>query len=329
MVGLVTGPISGLDRFAPDLHPAVLGRVRGWTDVPGLRGLLDSLEAQQRPRRFMDLWAEALVADRLVQHGCDLDTEVVTPSGRTCDFRVRRGGQEWYLHVKRLHEDESGMRRLAVSPRLRVLERIERPFIVRIRWRESLDDEEMQELVVRASTFLQMARVGDELTVRDDSGLELGAVRVVSPCEGRHVSLAIGLPEGFIDETLRIRRLLERAYRQFMPRRENVVLVIGTRPDEAADFQAALLGSPEERWDAHPPQGHRVAWGRAPDGFWSGGSRPDSCVAGWCRVRPGVERLLVDTYFRKDPAPADSLRRDVVDLFGGDHQDSIDDPHRN
>ncbi len=310
--------VKGLDKWAEELDAALVARVRQWRQLPGLASLLESLQAQKQRVRFFDLWTEAIIADRLVEQGCDLEAEVETPSGRTCDFRVRFDGLEWYLHVKRVNDEKAEARRLAISPRLRVLEQIERPFIVRIRWRQDLGDDAMQQLVVRASEFLQLARLGDELTVRDEAGLEVGAVRVVGPWDGPTVSLVIGLPDGFIDQSHRIRRLLDKAYRQFMPRADNIVLVAGSRLDVSTDFEAALLGSTEERWDAHPPRGARVAWGRAADGFWSGASRPESRICGWCRVDPvgpRGENLHTSLHFREDPPPVDPLRSQVASLL--------------
>ncbi|MCH2141731.1 MAG: hypothetical protein MK077_01870 [Phycisphaerales bacterium] len=310
--------VKGLDRWAKELDPELVARVLAWKRVPGLSSLLESLQSQKQRVRFLDLWTEAIIADRLVEQGCQLEAEVQTPLGRTCDFQVRFEGLEWYLHVKRVDDEKAEAQRLAISPRLRVLEQIERPFIVRIRWRHQLADKEMQQLVVRASEFLQLARLGDELTVRDESGLEVGAVRVVGPWDGPTVSLVIGLPDGFIDQSQRIRRLLDKAYRQFMPRAHNIVLVAGSRLDVSTDFEAALLGSTEERWDAHPPRGARVAWGRAADGFWTGPSRPESRICGWCRVDPLGQRadnLHTDLHFREDPCPDDTLRSQVARLL--------------
>jgi hypothetical protein len=268
----------------------------------------------------MDHWVEALVADRLHRRGCELQVEVETPAGRTCDFRVRLDGLEWFLHVKRLDEGDRGEpRQLSISPRLRVLEQIARPFMVRIRWAEGIDEDLMQEFVERASIFLEMAKIGDELTVRDESGLELGAVRVVGYWEGRTISLAIGLPSGFIDETPRIRRLLDRAYRQFMPRAENVVLVVGTRPAESIDFESALLGAAEERWDTHPAGGGRAAVGRAGDGFWAGGSRPESTICAWSHASLASRTLEIDLRFRDDPRPNPVLAKQVSTLFVDAH----------
>ena len=63
---------------------------------------------------------------------------------------------------------------------------------------------------------------------------------------------------------------MRKAYRQFMPGATNVILICSSHVEDAEDFATALLGSHIERWDAHPPQGRRVAHGRDADGFWHG-----------------------------------------------------------
>ena len=109
---------------------------------------------------------------------------------------------------------------------------------------------------------------------------------MVAPWDGPHVTLAIGLPSGFIDEAPRIRKLMRKAYQQFMPAAMNVILICTSHSDDVDDFETALLGSFIERWDKFPPRGQRIAHGRAADGFWSGGRFADSRAAGWFWVSP-------------------------------------------
>ena len=307
---------EGLGRFGREVPRELRERIGAWSAHPALRPLLDTLRAQTTLKRFLDYWAEARVADMLLAHGCRLEWEVPTPLGRTCDFHVVKGDQQFYLHVKRLANEENSARRLGISSRLRFLERIKRPFIVRVRWEEDLSEDRMQEFVERAVGFIKISHVGDELTVRADSGDELGGVRIVAPWEGPHVSLAIGLPEGFIDEVPRIRRLLKRAHRQFMPRATNVILLASAGINDASDVETALLGSHEERWDTHPPKGRRVAYGRAADGFWSGRRRPMSRAGAWCQV--GLEKMEFPTQLflregSKVPGSLESLLRELFE----------------
>ena len=290
---------DGLDRYQTELSSEVLERVRSWNSQPELSVLLERLRHTLDRRPFMDVWAEAMVADRFHRAGCELAVEVPTPNGRSCDLRVRRDGREFFVHIKRLHAGRRS-RHIRISPRLRVLEGIRRPWLVRIRWADGLTDEDMQELVVRCSEFLLHANLGDELTVRSEHGHELGGIRVVAPWEGKTVSLAIGLPEGFQERGQKIRRVMERAMRQFMPGSDNIIMVATPYADDLADFDSALLGSNIEQWNPSQPPGQRMNWGRAEDGFWQGRAREASQVMGWFRFRPSADDLDVTLRFRNE-----------------------------
>lgn len=272
---------GGLRRFSDELDPGVVSTALTWHDDPELSELLARLIGHEERRRFFDAYAEAIVARHLLEHDCTIQFEVPTPSGRRCDFAVRTPRGEFFLHVKRLDTDRPHHRRISVSSRLRYLERIERPYMVSVRWADHLSDEQMQSLVTEGAAFLREARVGDEKIVLDEDGLEIGGLRVVAPGQGRFVTLTIGLPDGFVDESLRIGKLLGRAYQQFMPGRVNVILIGTSHEADQLDFEAALLGSHVERWDEHPPQGSRIAHGRDIDGFWSGRRFEASRAAGW------------------------------------------------
>ena len=304
---------DGLTRYQAELDPRLLERVRAWEAHPQLWSILERLQSHQHRRPFMDAWAEAMVADRLQREDCELAVEVPTPGGKRCDLRVRRDGLEFYIHIKRLHAGRRS-RRIRISPRLRVLEGIRRPWLVRVRWPEGLTDADMQELVVRCSEFLRHASLGDELTVRAASGRELGGIRVVAPWEGETVSLAIGLPDGFQERGERIRRLMERASRQFMPKSTNIVLVGTPFADDLADFDTALLGSSVEEWNPRESPGQRMNWGRANDGFWRPRVRESSRIMGWFRFRPMVQQLRCTMRFRDDQKP--QLRSLVLACLG-------------
>lgn len=307
--------IGALQRFGAGLNVEVLGDVEGWARDPALASLHATLDRHTNPKSFMDTYAEALVARHLRRRACDLRFEVPTPTGKACDFEVVHDDAVLYLHVKRLDTDRPIRKRLTISSRLRILERIERPYVVSVRWHEGAGDADMQRLVAQATEFIGHARVGDELAVRDDAGREIGGVLIVAPWEGRHVTLVIGLPSGFADETLRFRRLLRRAHRQFMPRAANVILVCSSEPNDVKEFESALLGSHVERWDAFPAKGERIAHGRAGDGFWHGRRHPDSRVAGWFQLDPDASGIEAVMRFRENPAAATGVRSAVDALM--------------
>jgi hypothetical protein len=314
-----TDTSRGLERFRDDLDPAVVDEIAGWAADAELGKLCASLGAIRDREKFLNTYAEAMVARYLLARDCRLRVEVPTPTGRTSDFEVALGEHCFFLHVKRLNTDRVVRRRLTVSSRLRYLERISRPYVVSVRFADGLTDEQMQRYVTAAAEFIGRARVGDELVIRDDDGTEIGGCRIVAPWQGSRVTLVIGLPSGFIDETPRIRRLMRKAYQQFMPGAANVILICSSHVEDADDFGTALLGSHIERWDAHPPRGRRIAHGRDSDGFWFRKRSPESAAAGWFHFRPGASALQCRLWIRPDSALDEPLQQALVGLFNGRH----------
>lgn len=293
--------------------PGLLAAVDAWRGAHPLARLRDALLAHARggkDKRRRDVLAEAMVARHLVDRDCEVRFEVATPNGRTCDFEVRAPGGVFHLHVKRLQGHRRD-RTLTISGRLRSLEQIRRPYVVGVRWRGDATDEQMQQLVAEATPFLGRASIGDELVVRDPEGHDLGGVRVLAGSEWPRVSLVIGLPGGFSDEAPRVRRLLERAHQQFMPRSVNVILLAMVSGEDREIAREALLGSHEERWDAFPRLGERTAYGRADDGFWAGNHFSESTVAGWFPFDP-TRPLECHLLFRESPA-VDSEHRWLIE----------------
>ena len=317
----MSGPISqtsgGLDQFQGGLDAGVVEAIRSWSDDPELGKLYDTLQAIRDREPFLDTYAEAMVARHLLSRDCRLQVEVLTPSGRSCDFEVDRGGRRFYLHVKHLNTDRPVRKRLTVSSRLRYLERIARPYVVSVHLRGDLDDESMQTFVTSSAAFIQRAQIGDELVVRDDNDVELGGCRVVAPWQGDRVIVVLGLPTGFVDEAPRIRRLMRKAYQQFMPGATNVILICSSHVEDAEDFATALLGSHIERWDAQPPRGRRVAHGRDADGFWNGKRAPGSFAAGWFHFRPETAALECRLWLRREASIDPDVKQLLVDLFNG------------
>ncbi|MHC5025537.1 MAG: hypothetical protein ACYTGR_02090 [Planctomycetota bacterium] len=316
---------GGLDLFAHRLHPGALSDIAGWAEHDELRKLQAALQSHTSEEAFFDSYAEALLARHLIGRGCQLRFEVPNPSGKQCDFEVTWRDRVLYVHVKRIHSERDLPRQLTISPRLRYLERIRRPYIVGIRWHEGLTDEQMQHYVARATAFIGHARVGDELTVLDErdggTGAEIGGVRIVAPWSGTHISLAIDLPSGHVDETPRVAKLLSRAYQQFMPKAMNVIVICSMNPDTLEDFQAALLGAHIERWDTVPPRGRRVAHGRAADGFWSGGRYAESVVATWFGFEPGDDGLAIRRWHRKGVVIEQDMHEMIAHIFDPLEQD--------
>jgi hypothetical protein len=179
----------------------------------------------------------------------------------------------------------------------------------------------MHQLVADAGDFILQSRIGDEMTARDQHGHEIGGVRIIAPVSSRtnsndaRVQLTIGLPTGFIDAAPRIRRLLQRAYRQFMPKAVNVILICTAHPEDRDDFESALLGTHIERWDAFPPRGQRVAYGRDVDGFWSEQRFAESRFAGWCHFTPRESQPHGAVWMRSGSHGDPQVRAAIMSLF--------------
>lgn len=307
---------SGLERFEPGLSPTMVREIESWAGDEELGKLHDALQAHTDERTFLNVCAEAMVARHLLRHECELRFEVPTPSGKQCDFEVLRDGERFFLHVKRVTTDRPRRRRITVSSRLRLLERIERPYIVNIRWNEGLTDAQLQHIVTQGERFLHHARLGDEFLIRDPkTNREIGGLQVLAPWEGTHVSLAIGLPTGFIDETPRFRKLMRRAYQQFMPRETNVILVCSSHDEDARDVETALLGSYIERWDRFPQRGKRIAHGRDSDGFWHNTRNDQSHYAGWFRFALSDDDFHSQLWLRDEVGRSSAIGRQIALLF--------------
>jgi len=298
----------GLDKFAHDLNPAIVGMIRSWQGDVELDSLYQRLQARKTRRGFLDSFAEALVALQARRNGCSLQIEVPTPSGKTCDLLLELNGIKIYVHIKRLGGRQPRNRRLRISSRLRILEQIEKPWVVKIRWQEELSEDLMQYYVTEVASFIEQARLGDEHVVRTSDGQELGGAKIVAPNDDQRVSLVIGLSSGFVDESPRIDRLLHRAKKQFMPKEVNLILVCTPHPEGIADVESALLGSHIERWDERPEKGSRVAHGRSKDGFWKPGMMRESQLAGWFWLAPMCDDYQGKMWIReKCDVPDDTI----------------------
>jgi len=306
---------AGLERFGADLDHSMIEEIVSWRRDPELGTLYASLQAITDRDKFLNTYAEAIIARHLLANGCEIRVEVLTPAGRSCDFEVIAGSQRFFLHVKRLNTDRPATRRLPVSAHLRYLEQIARPYVVSVRHKEALTGEQIRRYVTAAAQFIKHARVGDEIVIRDDDETELGGCRVIAPWQGSRISLVIGLPSSFHDQGPRIRRLMRKAYRQFMPGKTNVILISSAHVEDLDDIGTALLGSHIERWDAVPPRGRRIAHGRDTDGFWHGQRAPASRATGWFSYRSHAVPVQCRLWFRPDDPLPPPMKETLVDLF--------------
>lgn len=258
--------LAGLDRTAR-------GRVETSRAAAG--------SARAERQRASIRLVEAALGRRLLELGCEFQLEVLGPQGRRCDFLATRGSSSLAIHVKQLPPTIAPP---AFSGRERALEAIARPVAVAFR-RRPMSDDTWRRILPGLRRFLELASVGEEQRHLDARGAEAVSARILGPVPGETLRL-IPVGTGELDARVaRVRRLLRRAHGQFLPDHPNLIL-FGTLAEQPTAeslyaLETALLGTQVERWDRFPRKGHRVAYGRADDGFWCGRRHEASRVAGW------------------------------------------------
>jgi hypothetical protein len=262
------------------------------------RNLDESLEAvasSRRDQRVLDrarsIASELLVAERLLSGGCTVEHEAETPSGRRVDFVARREGAVLCVHVKRAPQPTLRDAQVTVPAAWRTLESVRRGVVVALALARNLRGRALNAALDEAFEFVEQASVGDELAFRDSEARLSARLRVIAPSTGGRVELVADLSQSFDDHVPRFQSTLRKAFAQFMPRTENLIVVCGSAGGVEA-FATALLGSHIERWDKRPRAGELIAYGRGGDGFWAGSMRNQSRLAAYWTLAPGHGPLL-------------------------------------
>jgi hypothetical protein len=248
--------------------------------------------------RIRSACAELLVAERLLRAGCSIEHEAETPAGKRADFRATRGDAELCVHVKRAPKPTLRDAAIAIPQSWRALETVRRPLVVALSLSRNLRGRALHAALDDAFQFVEQASVGDEILLRDGEGLPAARLRALAPSAGRGIELVADLSTAFDDHVPRFQHTLRKAFAQFMPRVENIIVVAGS-PGAFEAFTTALLGSHIERWDKRPRVGELIAFGRGGDGFWAGSMRNQSRLAVYWPLERDAQPLL----FVREPSP--------------------------
>lgn len=303
---------STLRPLVDDLARAYARYERAWSEladprlVRNFRRDLDEISAlleqpnADAPRldRIRSACAEIAVARRLLEHGCAIEREVLTPAARRVDFRAHRDGAVLNIHVKRAPISTLPEFDATVPAAWRRLESVRRGLVVALSLSRNLRGRALEHALAEAFPFLEAARVGEELALHDSTGETVARLRVVAPSTGSSVELVPDLTAGFDEHVPRFQATLRKAFAQFMPRSENLIVVCGSSGG-IDPFTTALLGSHIERWDRRPRVGELIAYGRGGDGFWAGSLRNQSRLAAYWPLARGAGPLL---FVRETPA---------------------------
>lgn len=261
--------------------------------------------------RARSLAAELLVAARLLAAGCSVEHEVATPSGRHVDFRARRSGATLCIHVKRAPQPTLRDAQVSVPAAWRALETIERGLVIALSLARNLRGKPLHAALDEAFAFAEQASVGDELALRDAESRVAARLRVIAPSTQPRIELVADLSASFDDHVPRFQSTLRKAFAQFLPRNENLIVVCGSAGGIDA-FATALLGSQIERWDKRPRVGELIAYGRGGDGFWAGSMRNQSRLAAyWTLAKGNGPLLFLREPASRAPSPAIELARAI------------------
>jgi|LauGreDrversion4_2_1035121.scaffolds.fasta_scaffold14854_4 hypothetical protein len=277
-------------EWAARIDPRVLRRFSRQVHDAELL-LSDSSASAAGVDKARSIAAEVLVCARLLDAGCEVEHEVETPNGRHVDFRARRDGAVLCVHVKRAPQPTLRDAQVSVPAAWRTLESVDRGLVVALALTRNLRGMQLQSALADAMTFVEQASVGEECSFRGADGRVAARLRVIAPSTQRRLELVADLSASFDDHVPRFQATLRKAFAQFMPRSENLIVVAGSSGGIDA-FATALLGSHIERWDKRPRAGELVAYGRGGDGFWAGSLRNQSRLAAYWTLARGNGPLL-------------------------------------
>lgn len=272
---------SGLEIFEKNLHPEVIAEIRGWSKHPELTKLLKNLESMKDWEQFLDFYVEAMIARHLLSQECEIIVEVPTKKGKSADFKVSKGSNTFFVHVKRLNFDKETQHDFNVSTRLDSLKKKGIGFL----FIKLLTDDEMQQFYKEAFRFSKEAKDGESKDITSKTGEVLGECFKIQ--HGQSITVYSGKDGGCSDRFL---KKLKSAYKQFMPDGVNVILVTSAWRDYAS-IEDLREGSRD---------------------FWSDGKHSCSNVIGWFKFEPRGKSIDFELFFRENSEKPPYL----VELFG-------------
>jgi len=273
------------------INPLVLNEINSWESDTELSKLLKTFRSAKNQERFLDHYAEVMVARHFISRKCKLEVEVQTPKGKRADLRVTKDNYSFCVHIKRLNLEQKTQKNLKVITRLRNLRKISRPFRVIIDLSKDLTDKEAQEVYKIAKDFIEKSKVSDKKNIINADGRILAKSEIFKG-KGKNVEVYV-LPKLWaVRDRDRLYKKLSNAYKRFMPGSLNVILVTSRLADAFDDFEKSLLDS---------------------TGFWSNKNHPDSYMVGWFNSDTKVDYINFRIWYRdcrKIPVEVRNLYRD-------------------
>ncbi len=169
----------------------------------------------------------------------------------------------------------------------------------------------MREFYQFSKNLLEQGFAG-EYSFKDGCGQTLAECEVKPWPYTKKVRLMVTGACRFVEDVMRLRRTLRKAYRQFALGQDNLILVTGMWSDDTTEFQDALCGS--EPLLLPGPWGNvSVAQSmRDDEAFWAEGRHQESQAAGWFAFSAKRDLTRFRLWFRSH----DNVPPIVGRLFG-------------
>jgi hypothetical protein len=282
-----------------NINPAILSEINSWEYHSDLKKLFNKLHSVNNQQSFLDHLAEAMVARHLIKRGWALEVEVQTPQGRSVDFRAAKNNYTLCVHIKRLNLEQKIQNELRIITRLQRLRKISRPCDLIVDLSKRLTDKEMQELYKQAKSFIEHSQVGDRRIIKNSDGKILAKCEKSPKFNGRGKNVEVNvLPILWpVRDRERLYEILSEAYKQFMPKSLNIILVTSRLAMVFNNFKKSLFDS---------------------RGFWSNDKHPDSYMVGWFYFNASANYIKFKIYYRDGRKVPEEIRN----LF----EDKMEDP---
>lgn len=219
---------SGLLRFGKKLHTDVIRDIRSWENDPVLSKLHKTLDSQNDWQRFLDHYAEAMVARHLIKCGYQIvKVEAPTKNHKRADFEIAKGIETFFAHIKRLNFNKNTSEEIKIIDTLASIKTADK---IGLNFKETPHGKD-KEIFLNKAVKWQKDKNAEEIICSDD-GRVLGSIK---PSSISSMTVQPG-------ESTRIPNLLNVAYDQFMPGAINVILMTDAWQDNEGqyDLEVAL-----------------------------------------------------------------------------------------
>jgi len=204
---------SGLLRFGKKLHTDVIRDIRSWENDPVLSKLYKTIDSQNDWQRFLDHYAEAMVALHLIKRGYQIvKIEAPTKNHKRADFEIAKGIETFFAHIKRLNFNENTSEELNITDTL-VRKKTTANF--GLSFKETPHGKDKEIFLNKAIQWQKIKNTEEDIC--SEKGRVLGSIKPLSS------SVMVGTMQK--GESTRMPKILKNAYEQFMPGDINVILL--------------------------------------------------------------------------------------------------------